>query len=172
MMSKATEPAAHSIDETLADIRAKDREIIAAIIDLEDKGITPADDLEPLVPATHTRALSLLNGFAPPALQFGDNQAINLRELLKEKKAIEIALEIGRRQHFMFHAAQLAAELRKRKDGWANLVLKRHLAVAALRRANADCEKFKQQLAFAHGGISPSLPCDGFELLGAQDIVA
>jgi hypothetical protein len=163
----APKVAPHSIDETIAALEKRRSELTVGILNLEARGVKLADDRPP--PAAHTRALAMLNGFAPAALKLG-NSGTSLRDLYDERVAIEIAIEIGRRQNFMAHAELLAAEIRKTKDTWAAITLRRFRALSELRAANVAAEKFKERLALITG-IRPSLPADSFKLMGHADVV-
>lgn len=149
------------IDDVLIGLRARRVACVLEIIALEAGGAVPADE----APASDRQvaAHKLLAGagftISPPETP----ASVRLAALFKERDATDLAIEIGERQAHREHAEKQRAEIEARAGEWAELTHQLVLAVVAVRRITRARDDFRRSVTRIS---TPTLPCDGFKLLG------
>lgn len=137
---------------------AERRQVIAAIVQLENEGFRPTPP--PAGPTLQARAAALIQTQATPTDAVAD-QGTTLFHLFERKDAIDCALEILKQQIAQEDAARLRSMMDSERPQWLAACRKRVLLARSLQAANAEFETFKRR--YAQLG---TLPTSSFRLLG------
>ncbi|QND59848.1 hypothetical protein [Mesorhizobium huakuii] len=139
-------------------LNARDKDILAAVLDLEHQGIRPQEK-STSGPDPRDLAASLLDGSALPAAR-PPTPGEELFQLLVERQAITIALDALAERENQARRIAAAEALQETAADWLEIVRQRALAVLTLRRLNQEAAAFRDRLRRIAGGNPTNLICD------------
>jgi hypothetical protein len=147
-----TDPDVPESDRRIAQLEARRVADTLEIIALEKAGgkIEPADPRETEMASRVARLLGEDHPKQP--------NSKSLADLYADREAIDRALAIARQRSVAEHAQIVNRRCAERLPQWRDLVRRRTLAVAMLRRLNAETDQFIADLA--SGGLRGGMPCE------------
>ncbi|ESY30035.1 MULTISPECIES: hypothetical protein [unclassified Mesorhizobium] len=152
-------PAAREFDEIqrrAGGLKAREKELLAAQIELEQAGIRP--ELPAVGPSVRDWAAALLDGSAVPADR-DPTPGEDLQKIVLERQAIAIALDALAEQENQARRIAAAEMLQESAAEWREIVRQRALAVLTLRRVNAAAFEFRERIRRI-ARTNPNLICD------------
>lgn len=167
--SAAAPPSARKavlpIEERVAQLVARERTVTSEIVRLE-KG--RAGSSAPVADDIDTEAIVLLGDAVTPTSRPANAPIVSLQGLHHERRVLNRAIDLGRSMAQHARNELVRGELVARMDEWRSLIRSTAVAVIQLRDLNRDRAKFRSELMNSSG--PPSLPCDGFKLLGVGNV--
>ncbi|WP_457154704.1 hypothetical protein [Mesorhizobium sp. P5_C1] len=139
-----------------ASLKARDKELLAEQIELEQAGIRP--ELPAAGANVRDLAAALLEGSAAPAERL-PTPGENLHHLILERQAVSFALDALAELENTARRIAAAEMLQESAAEWREIVRQRALAVLALRRINAAAFDFRERIRRV-ARTSPNLICD------------
>lgn len=139
------------LDRKLVELRARERELDAEIIELESQGFTRTESAAPVEDEIETQAYSLLTATPPAAATSKPTVQSRYREREIIRRALEIGAEMSREERTEWQRIAIS----DRMNFWRSLVRETAVLVIQLQKVNRSREEFKAAL----GGM-PSLPCN------------
>lgn len=152
-------PAAHDFEEIqrqAAALKVRDKELLAAQLELEHQGIRPEQAV--VGPGVRDWAAALLAGCTVPA-EREPTPGEQLQKIILERQAIAIAVDALAEQENQARRLAAAEALQESAAEWLEIVRQRALAVLTLRRVNAEASAFRDRIRRI-ARTNPNLVCD------------
>ncbi len=155
------DPDEPAIDAKIRELNALRTAITIEIIAAEKAG-NVLNRPKPSTEALHDRAIEFLGEIRP------DRGRKTLEALHADREAIDCALVLANQRSIAAHGEIVRRRKIENAGAWADLVRRRALAIAALRRLNVEAEDFVSNLR--SGGHSPNFTLEyrSIDLLGTD----
>jgi hypothetical protein len=150
--------AIRALDERLAELKERRKQVIAEIIELEANGAKPiaGDVVAPL----YQDALALLAGTSPPPPPVASDNA-RLHGLFRERDAIDRALTLGDQQGFRLRVENRAELAHDIEQAWRKAIVRTAALLEELEQLAQERVHLMQEFAMRTGLPQHTLDCSG-----------